>query len=344
MTTRFASVDVHAHILLPGVMGTCGAAGPEMGLRPDGVQYFRSGNYVLEHVKFVDAPFSDTGLRLELMDRLGIEHQVLSPNPLTYFYRQPVADAIRFNRAHNDELCSVVAAHPRRFSGFASLPMQDPASAVVELRRAVVDLGLVGSYVGTDFAGRKLSDPAYEPLWDLHEELGVPLFVHPATVDAERGPHEPEAMRRWDLDIVLGFTFDETSAVAHLLFGGVLDRHPRLHAHVAHAGGAAPFVKGRFAQALEKRPWAKGLLSRSLDDLWQQLSFDCLVHEPTTLDYLVRSQGAHRVLLGTNFAGWDQEDDIVAVVGNLPISPAERELVLSGNAERLFARALHARQ
>jgi aminocarboxymuconate-semialdehyde decarboxylase len=338
MTTRFATVDVHAHILLPGVMGMCGAAGPEMGRRPDGVQYFRSGSYVLEHVRFIESPFSDIRLRLELMDRLGIEHQVLSPNPLTYFYRQPVDDAVRFSRAHNEAVAEIVAAHPERFSAFASLPMQDPTAAVDELRRAVLELGLVGSYVGTDFDGRTLSDPAYERLWDVHAKLGVPLFVHPATIDAERRPSEAEAMRRWDLDIVLGFTFDETSAVAHLLFGGVLDRHPQLQAHVAHAGGAAPFVKGRFVQALEKRPWARGLLSRSLDELWEQISFDCLLHEPTTLEYLVRSQGAHRVLLGTNFAGWDQEDDIVDVVRALPISDAERELVLSGNAERLFAR------
>ena len=103
------TIDVHAHVLFPKVMGKCGAAGPEMGLS-NGVQFFRSGNYVLENVKFVDAPFSDLDRRLELMERLRIEHQVLSPNPLTYFYRQPATDGLAFCRANNDEMAA--AAEP----------------------------------------------------------------------------------------------------------------------------------------------------------------------------------------------------------------------------------------
>jgi len=75
------TIDVHAHVLFPKVMGKCGAAGPEMGVR-DGVQFFRSGDYVLENVRFVDAPFSDLERRLELMARLRIDHRLLSP-PLT---------------------------------------------------------------------------------------------------------------------------------------------------------------------------------------------------------------------------------------------------------------------
>lgn len=331
------TIDVHAHILLPDVMGTCGAAGPEMGVR-DGVQFFRSGTYVLEHVRFVGSPFSDVERRIELMDRLRIEHQILSPNPLTYFYRQPVEDAVRFNRAHNDEMARIVALHPDRFSGFASLPMQDPAAATSELTRAVEQLGLVGSYVGTDFGGRALSDLTYAPLWEEHQRLGVPLTIHPAPVDVERAPGEEAAMRQWDLDIVLGFGVDETLAVAHLLFGAVLDRHPRLHAHIAHAGGFAPYAKGRFRLAIKKRPWAKDLLQRPFDELWRQLSFDCLTQDPSSMEFLVRAEGADRVLLGTNFAGWDQEDSIVEQVEALPIGEDARASILAGNARRLFGR------
>jgi len=332
------TIDVHAHVLLPAVMGTCGAAGPEMGVR-DGVQFFRSGDYVLEHVRFVGAPFSDVERRLELMDQLRIDHQLLSPNPLTYFYRQPADDAVRFNQAHNDEMARTVTLHPDRFSGFASLPMQDPDAATAELTRAVVELGLVGSYVGTDFGGRTLSDPAYEQLWDEHERLGVPLTIHPAPVDVERPPGEAPSMRQWDLDIVLGFGVDETTAVAHLLFGGVLDRHPDLQVHVAHAGGFAPYAKGRFVLALKKRPWARDLLQRPFDDLWRQLSFDCLTQDPTAMEFLVRAEGADRVLLGTNFAGWDQEDNIVEQVEALPIDPDARSQILADNARRLFGPA-----
>jgi aminocarboxymuconate-semialdehyde decarboxylase len=138
------TIDVHAHVLFPKVMGKCGRAGPEMGLR-DGVQFFRSGDYVLENVRFVDAPFSDLERRLELMARLRIDHQVLSPNPLTYFYRQPPPDGLAFCQANNDEMAAAVARYPDRFTGLAQLPLQDPKLAVDELKRAVETLGLAGA-------------------------------------------------------------------------------------------------------------------------------------------------------------------------------------------------------
>jgi len=333
MTAR--TIDVHAHVLFPKVMGKCGRAGPEMGLR-NGVQFFRSGDYVLENVKFVDAPFSNLDRRLELMARLGIDHQVLSPNPLTYFYRQSAADGLAFCRANNDEMAAAVAAHPERFSGFAQLPMQDPALAVEELRRAVGALGLVGSYIGSDIAGRTLTEASLEPLWAAHEALRAPCVVHPAPRDAELAPGDVPQMRQWDLDLVVGFASDETMVAAQFVFGGILDRHPQLHLHIPHAGGNTPWLKGRFEMALAKRPWAKGLLSRPLDDIWKQMTFDCLIKSGANMEMLVKAEGADRILLGTNFAGWDQDDAIVASVETLPIPPTDRALILAGNARRLF--------
>jgi aminocarboxymuconate-semialdehyde decarboxylase len=329
------TIDVHAHVLFPKVMGKCGQAGPEMGLR-NGVQFFRSGDYVLENVKFVDAPFSDLDRRLELMGRLFIDHQVLSPNPLTYFYRQSAEDGLAFCRANNDEMAAAVAAHAERFSGLAQLPLQDPALAVEELKRAVGTLGLVGSYIGNDIAGRALTDAAFAPVWAAHEALRVPCVVHPAPRDAELAPGDIPQMRQWDLDLVVGFAADETMVVAQFVFGGILDRHPQLQLHIPHAGGNAPWLKGRFEMALRKRPWAKGLLTRSFDDIWKQMTFDCLIKSGPNMEMLVRTEGADRILLGTNFAGWDQDDAIVASVEGLPIPPEDRDLILAGNARRLF--------
>ena len=95
-------VDVHAHILLEGVMNTCGHAGPEMGVREDGTQFFRAADYVLENVKFVNSAFSNVQMRIEQMDALGLDKQLVSPNPITYFYHQPIADALSFHQRTND--------------------------------------------------------------------------------------------------------------------------------------------------------------------------------------------------------------------------------------------------
>ena len=335
MSQRPRTVDVHAHILFPELMGMAGAAGPEMGVA-DGASFFRSGDYVLRGVKFVGSPFTDVAARLALMDQLGLDHQILSPNPLTYFTALPVADAVRFCRAQNDLTAATVATHPLRFSGFAQLPVQDVDAAISELERAVNSLGLIGSYLGSQFGEMELADPKLDPLWAAHAALDVPVVIHPAPVNIELPLARQHAARRWDLDLVIGFGHDETAAVAQLLYGGVLDRHPRLRVHIPHGGGTAPYMKGRMHTALQRRPWAKGLLRRSFDDLWAQLSFDCLVGTQEAMRFLIQSEGPGRVMLGSNFGGWDQEDDIAARVTALALAPQETAAVLGQSASSYF--------
>jgi aminocarboxymuconate-semialdehyde decarboxylase len=325
------TVDIHAHVLLPGVLGACGAAGPELG-RDDGGEFLRAGTYTIRGVQFSDSPMSDPARRITLMDRLGITRQIVSPYPMLFFYDQPPAVAHTYARKHNDEMAALVRRHADRLDGFACLPMQEPDAAVDELRRAVRELGLVGSYVGCRPGGRDLSDPAFEPLWAEHCRLGVPVVVHPAPLEGADARRPPP----WDLDLVIGFSTDETTAVAHLLFGGVLDRHPSLTAIIPHGGGFAPFVRSRFEIALAKRAWGKGLLRRPFAEVWNQLVFDCLVHDEVTLEYLVRAHGADRIVLGTNFAAWDQDNGIIARVAHLPIPAEQRAAILGGNVERLL--------
>jgi aminocarboxymuconate-semialdehyde decarboxylase len=326
-------IDVHSHILLEGVMGSCGPAGPEMGVREDGTPFFRAGSYVLENVKFTGSPFSDVALRLESMGELGIDEQIVSPNPITYFYRQPLDVAARFNSRHNDLVAEICRVEPR-LHGCAALPMQDPDLACAELGRAVSDLGLVASYIGSDIDGVPLSDRRFDELWSAHEELGVPVVVHPAPRSSEGCPDR--LFGPWDLEILYGFLVDEAMAVAHLLLGGVLDRHRLLRVHIPHGGGFAPYQKGRLEAGLAKRPWGRGLLTRPFEEQWAQLSFDTAVHRDDALAYLVATEGTDRVMLGTNFAGWAQEVRSVAMVKGLELRHDDTAAVLGGNARRVF--------
>lgn len=329
------AIDVHAHVLFPELMGVAGRGGPEMGVA-SGVPFFRSGEYVLRGVRFVDSPFSDLDLRLEEMKRLDVGLQILSPNPLTYFYSAPLVDAVRFCRAQNDLTAAAAAKHPAFFAGFAQLPMQSVDEAVAELERARCSLGLVGSYIGSEFAGVSLESRSLDPVWAAHEALDMPVVVHPAPADVERVLCAQEGGRVFDLDIVAGFAHDETLGVARLIFGGVLDRHPKLRVQIPHGGGTAPYLKGRLKTALERRPWGSKLLARSFDEAWAQLSFDCLLGSDEALAFLLTSEGADRVMLGTNFAGWDQVNDMVDRVRGLGLDDAQRRAVLRGTAERWF--------
>jgi aminocarboxymuconate-semialdehyde decarboxylase len=326
-------VDVHAHILLEGVMNTCGHAGPEMGVREDGTQFFRAADYVLENVKFVNSAFSNAQMRIEQMDALGLDKQLVSPNPITYFYHQPIADALSFHQRTNDEIALTGDRHPRLL-GAATLPMQSPEEACKELNRAVSELGLLCSYIGTDINGTPLSHPQFEELWAEHERLGVPVVLHPEPRTGYGG--SDPFFDPWDLDIIFGFAMDEGLAVAHFLFSGILDRHPGLHVHVAHGGGFAAFQKGRLEQALERRPWGKGLLTRPFADQWAQISFDTAVHRQDALAFLVETEGPDKVLLGSNFAGWDLEDKYMEKIEALQLSASDTAKILGGNAKRIF--------
>jgi aminocarboxymuconate-semialdehyde decarboxylase len=320
-------IDVHAHAVLADTMQAAGAYGPELGRDSDGTPWFRIGDYRLHGVRYEGSPFMDPALRIEAMDRAGIDLQVLSPNPLTYFHFIPAAEAINFCRRHNDALAALVDAHPERLAGFAAVPMQDTEAACAETERAIGELGLLGPYIGTDF-GRPLNDPSLDPFYETVARLDVPLFIHPAPAGID-GPPGDANLRQFDLDIIAGFAAQETIAVATLIYGGVLERHPELDICLSHAGGAVAALIGRLEAACSKRPWAPehlrqpGAFQQSLRRLW----FDAHVLDARVAALVMELLGTDRLVLGTNFAGWDQGETTLL---------GERAAELGANARRLL--------
>lgn len=309
-------------------MGAAGpVCGPELGYHTDGTPWFRVGEWRLDGVRYEGSPFMDIDVRLGAMDEAGITAQILSPNPLTYLHFIPPTDAIAYCRRHNDELAEIVRAHPDRLGGFAALPLQDPSAAATELARSINELGLLGAYVGTD-PGRPLDDPTLDEVYAACVELDAPLMMHPAPSGLD-GPLRDPRMRRFDLDLVIEFSYEEMIAVATLIFGGVLQRHPKLDLCVSHAGGSAPMHLSKFEKLAERRPgspeWLKepGTFRRELSKLW----FDLHVTGDDERAFATSQLGTDRLVFGTNFAGWD---------GGVAESAAGLADVLNGNAARLF--------
>jgi len=321
------TIDIHAHAVLERTFGAAGVHGPELYAGEDGQPVFRVGNYQLRGVRYRGSAFMDPELRIAAMDRAGIDFQVLSPNPLSYFHFVPSDAAAEYCRRHNDELAAMVRRYPDRLAGLAALPMQSPDDAQVELTRSVEELGLWGACVGTEF-GLGLDAAALDPLYRRFVALDVPLFLHPAPSGID-GPAGVPATDRYDLDLLIGFAAQETIAVGTLIFGGVLERHPRLDICISHGGGAIALLSGRFAQAAQKRPWSKGALREpgGFEAQLRRLWFDNHVHSEAALAMLIDTVGHERVVLGTNFAGWDQP----AGGGKIHASPG-----LADNARRLL--------
>ena len=323
-----AVIDVHAHVVLAQTMGAAGALGPTLGAAADGKPWFRVGGYRLDGVRYVGSPFMDVGVRLARMAARGIDFQVLSPNPLTYLHHIGARDAIAFCRTHNDALAQLVAAHPDRLAGLAALPMQDVGAAREELARAVGDLGLWGAQIGTDMP-RPLDDPAHDALYADFIRLDAPLFIHPGPAGIDGPPGDPN-LKRFDLDVVIGFAAQEAIAVASLIFGGVLDRHPALDICLSHGGGSAAYLAGRLAQAGRKRPWAPQALQAdgAFEERLKLLWMDTHLNSARSLALLTDLVGTQRLVHGTNFAGWDEPEGGHGALG----VPA----YLADNARRLL--------
>ena len=328
MTTALSAavIDVHAHVVLAETFGAAGDLGPEMGGQDGDAPWFRVGDYRLDGVRYKASPFMDTALRFSRMDAAGIDYQVLSPNPLTFLHFIDASNAIRFCRTHNDALARLVSGHDR-LGGFAALPMQDVDAAVDELDRAVGQLGLLGGYIGTDMP-YPLDAPAMDGVYETCTRLDVPLFIHPSPAGID-GPKGDPNLTDYDLDVVVGFAAQETLAVARLIYGGVLDRHPTLDICLSHGGGSTGYLFGRMAMAARKRPWASAELRADggFEDRLQRLWFDNHLNSDTSLDLLVSRIGTDRLVFGTNFAGWDAPEDLAGH------QPPKR---LADNARRLL--------
>jgi aminocarboxymuconate-semialdehyde decarboxylase len=320
-------IDVHAHAVLSQSMGAAGAYGPEIGSTPDGKPWFRVGDYRLDGVRYVGSPFMDPEVRLTRMDEAGIDYQVLSPNPLTYFHFIPSVDAIRFCRTHNDALAAVVEARSDRLGALAALPMQDIPAACEELRRSVTEHGMYGAQIGTDMTLR-LDDPRMDALYETCVALNVPLFIHPGPAGID-GPAGDPALKRFDLDVVVGFAAQEVLAVCTLIYGCVLDRHPTLDICLSHGGGSMAFLFGRMRRAVRKRPWVPDALKPdgAFEERLRRLWLDNHLNTDASLDLLTSLVGDERLVYGTNFAGWDAPD---AGDGHAP------EPKLADNARRLL--------
>jgi len=318
------TIDVHAHAVLEATMGAAGPHGPE--LSHDELPVFRVGRYELEGVRYRDSAFMEPDLRIAAMDKAGIDYQVLSPNPLTYFHFIEENDAFQFCRIHNDALSEMIASYPDRLGAFAAIPMQNIDHAIAETERATNELGFLGPYIGTDF-GIPLNDPSLDRFYERLTELNVPLFIHPAPANID-GPSGDRNLQQFDLDIIVGFAASETIAVCTLIYGGVLQRFPQLNVCLSHGGGFTGYAFGRMALAAKKRPWASDSLKQdgAFEELLHRLWFDVHVHSDEALELLKRQVNPDHLVFGTNFAGWDQ----------LEYNFREEAAVYTDNARRLL--------
>jgi len=273
----------------------------------------------------------DMEKRVQEMDRRQVDVQAVCPAPFLTNYHLDPKEALESSRQVNDEIASMVSARPQRFVGLATVPLQDPKASVKELERAMALPGFKGVEICTNVDGRNLDDPSLEPFYRAAEESSAFVFVH---------PHSPAASKRtarYYLGNLIGNPLDTTIAIASLIFGGVLDRHPDLKLCFAHGGGYACFGIGRFDHGFGVRPEPRQVLKKLPSSYLKGLYYDCITHSPEALRYLVQTVGIDRVLLGTDYPFDMGYASPVEWVNSLAgFSQEEKEMILGENAGKLL--------
>ena len=273
----------------------------------------------------------DPERRIEDMSRLGIDRQVLSPPPVMFCYWAEARAGQSFARMQNESVASIAARHSRHFVGMATVPLQDPAIAVEELRHARERLGLRAVEIGTCPGGRDFDDPALFPFFEACRDLGMAVFVHPAAplVGQER-------LAKWHFPVIVGNPLETAVAISKLIFGAVLERLPDLRICFAHGGGAFPFTLGRLDHGWSVRPEGPEAIPRPPREYARRLHFDSLTHGAANLRFLVAQFGADRVAMGSDYPFDMGSPDPVAAIGAAELDPGARALVEGGTAARFL--------
>jgi len=327
------NVDIHAHYVPADSLRVASEIGQSQGLKLGKNErgcdvVTRDGKPFLTQLK---AEFSDLELRLSIMDSQGVDMQLLSPASTYFFYWMAAEESLEYARWLNDRLAEAVAKHPKRFVALGSVPLQEPAKAVLEMERALTKLGLRGVEVASNINGRYFDDPGFTAFWEAAQALDALIFVHPnQVVGADR-------MKDYNLANLIGNPTDTSLAFAKLIFGGVLERYPRLKFLVAHAGGFLPYTWGRLERGYRIQDSATAKISKPPSEYLKLLHFDTITHSAMALEYLVANFGAEKVLLGSDYPYDMGDPQPVQSLHRTKIGANDLAAISHANAQRLLA-------
>ncbi len=253
------------------------------------------------HFRDIEANCWDPDERTRECDAHSVHVQVLSTVPVMFGYWAKPEHTHDLSRILNDHIAGIVRDRPARFAGLGTLPMQSPVHAVRELERCVGELGLTGIEIGShidrsDGAHWNLNAPEVSEVFAAAEALGACVFVHPWDMMGKK--EMPEYWLPW----LVGMPAETSRAICSVIFGGVLDRFPKLRICFAHGGGSFPGTIGRISHGHAVRPDLcavhnpndpRGYLGR--------FYVDSLVHDADALRTLLRLIGEDRIALGSDY-------------------------------------------
>ncbi|HET7921993.1 MAG TPA: amidohydrolase family protein [Gammaproteobacteria bacterium] len=321
-------IDIHTHILPRDW--------------PDLKQRYGYGGFIqLEHTgpgcacmlrdgeKFreIQANCWDAEVRMRECEAQHVNVQVLSTVPVMFSYWAKPEHALDLSRILNDHIAGVVAAHPRRFTGLGTLPMQSPELAIRELERCVKELKLPGVQIGSHINDWNLDAPQVFAVLEAAEALGAAVFVHPWDMFGR------ERMQKYWTPWLVAMPAETSLAICSMIFGGVLERLPNLRVAFAHGGGSFPATIGRIQHGFNVRPDLCAVDNPVAPmDYLGRFYVDSLVHHPGVLQYMLDLMGADSIALGSDYPFPLGELAPGALIDSMSLDAATRARLLHGTA------------
>jgi len=325
MTTQLGHrIDVHHHILPPEYVSALAGLGIHGG---GGIPF----------------PAWEPSATLEMMDRQGIDAAVTSVSaPGVHFGDNDFARGLA--RTCNESSARLIADHPRRFGGFAIVPLPDVDGALREVEYALDTLGLDGVVLlASQSDGRYLGDPQFDPLFAELDRRRAVVFVHPTI------PKSSEGIPIGVPGFAAEFTFDTSRAVANLIWTGTVESCPSIRFILSHAGGTVPFLAWRWS-LLDLHPTIGPDLAsrapRGVMHYLRQFHYDtALSANPHALSSLWELVDSSHILFGSDFPFAPEpitQASIEGVAKFESFDEADRQRIERDNALKLLPR-LHER-
>jgi aminocarboxymuconate-semialdehyde decarboxylase len=321
-------VDFHNHYYPPAYLDALKSGASAVKITTDA-----DGNPVLHYPGDYNVAVPghrDIAFRQKAIKAAGVDVQVVTlTTPGTHVETPDRAAAL--SRLVNDAFAAVARERGDHFTALATLPLNDPAASVAELRRAMEQLGLRGAMLFSNVNGVALADARYRPLYEAADALGAVLYIHPTN------PVGVEAMTEYWLMPLVGFPFDTTLAAAKLVMSGVAERFPRIKWVLGHLGGAIPYIAERLDRGYHAFAECRAHIKRPPSEYLKRFYYDTVNFDVGALRLAVEFAGVDHVLAGSDYP--HQIGSMKAMLESiraLRLAPADEAKILGGNAGKLL--------
>ena len=321
-------IDVHNHFYPPGYLEAL-----KRGESSVTVKYDAAGNPEIHYPGDYNVAVPghrDIAYRQGVLEAEEVDTQIITlTTPGTHVETLKVA--AKLASLVNDDFARIVQERAPRFASLATLPLNDPAASLKELRRAVEELHFPGAMLFSNVNGVALSDERFWPLYEYANDRELVLHIHPTN------PVGVEAMTQYWLMPLVGFLMDTTLAAGMLVFSGVAERFPRIRWVLSHLGGAVPYLVERFDRGYRAFPECRANLKKLPSEYLRHWYYDTVNFNPRAIELAVEFAGADHVMAGSDYPH---------AIGSIPllkealaairVSDADRAAIAGGNAAKLY--------